>query len=114
MSKRERTELLNELAAILGVDRSGLPRVLTAQQVKVLKRGVHEDLAQRFPNADASRIAAWLQRYTSTRFYLARTCSKNATNRHDLDGADVEPISAAARYRAIKILRSTPATSEAA
>lgn len=103
-----------ELSDILRVPVESLPRVFSAKQVKILKIGVDVDIRARFPEADAERLASWLQRYTTSEMYLRRTIHKRAHNRHDLDGADVEPIQSGARYRAFKLLEEMSKQKQAA
>lgn len=100
----ERSAIIAELAGILGVNPDDVPVVFRVKQVKVLKIGIDVDLRIRYPAADPERLADWLQRYTTSEFYLRRTINKFAHNRHDLDGGDVEPIKQGARYRAFRIL----------
>ena len=108
----ERELIITELAQILGV--SEVPKVFRCKQVKILKIGIDVDLRERFPGADPERLAAWLQRYTTSEFYLKRTINKRAHNRHDLDGADVEPIQHGARYRAFRMLEDSRKQQQAA
>lgn len=103
----DRAALLDELAALLGVGRQELPAAFTSHYMRILKIGIHADLQARYPHADAARLGDWLRRYTGSRFYLKRTTHNRARHRHDLDGADVEPIDQGARYRAIRILAGT-------
>lgn len=110
----ERKAILDELAGILGVPAANVPRVFTAPKVKILKIGIDVDLRERFPGADPERLASWLQRYTTSEFYLKRTINKHAHNRHDLDGADVEPIQQGARYRAFRMLEDSRKQQQAA
>jgi sRNA-binding protein len=99
------TDYRVELRQILGIDPgSDLPKVFGGLYVCILKIGIHADILERFPSADAEKLSDWLGRYTSEPRYLKRMTK--GTNRHDLDRNNVAIIEESAKYEARKRIRA--------
>lgn len=102
-----RRRMLTDLARILGVEHDALPAVFLAEgRPKALKIGIHQDLIDRYPDANRKQIRAWLGRWTHPIQYQTRLV--HGTNRHDLDGNDVDLITDEQRTAAeaqIKIIQ---------
>lgn len=96
------SDLREELADILGVNRSDIPPIFRGKRVRALKIGVHFDILATFPGVDAQRVSDWLDRYTATTRYLQAIIHRH--NRHDLDGNDVGRIELASKHRAARKL----------
>ena len=96
LTKRQRNAIkyhasgLQELAGILGVVITELPKIFQSHGKRVFKIGVHADLLERYPNADPDQLSIWFARWTGSTPYLYRIV--NGEHRHDLDGNDVAMI----------------------
>ncbi|HKJ60394.1 MAG TPA: ProQ/FINO family protein [Hyphomicrobiales bacterium] len=81
---------LQELAAILGIEVTDLPKIFQSHGKRVFKIGIHADLAAKYPEADADQLSIWFAKWTGLTPYLYRIV--NGKHRHDLDGNDVAMI----------------------
>ena len=102
MKALTRKEMVMELALILRCNVQDLPPVFL-HQIKVLKRGIHQELLDLYPGTDPVRLEDWFTQYTTRFDYLAKTIK--GTHRHDLNGNDDSLLAPMAKYRAKRLMR---------
>lgn len=102
------SSMLYDLAEILACDATSLPEAVLRETPVVLRRGVHENFLDRWPDCDPAALGRWLGLWCGSKPYLLALAHRS--HRHDLDCNNVAPIEAWAKLHALTVLeQSAPA-----